>query len=117
MYNPQAPQYTTFQVKEEAELLAFILKSLDGISRSKAKSILSGSGVRVNRKIITQFDFHLLPGMVVEVSKRKNATPLTNRFVKLVYEDRHICVIEKNIGILSMATDHHQFCVETVLDD
>ena len=24
MYNPQAPQYTTFQVKEEAELLAFI---------------------------------------------------------------------------------------------
>lgn len=117
MYNPQAPQYTTFQVKEEAELLAFILKSLDGISRSKAKSILSGSGVRVNRKIITQFDFHLLPGMVVEVSKRKNAIPLTNRFVKLVYEDRHICVIEKNIGVLSMATDHHQFCVKTVLDD
>ncbi len=117
MYNPHTPQYTTFKVKEESELLPFILKTLDGISRSKAKAILSGDGVRVNKKIITQHDFRLLPGMVVEISKRKNTPQLVSRFVKLVYEDRYICVIEKNFGILSMATDHHQFSVKTVLDD
>lgn len=117
MYNPHTPQYTTFKVKEESELLPFIIKTLDGISRSKAKAILSGDGVRVNKKIITQHDFRLLPGMVVEISKRKNTPQLVSRFVKLVYEDRYICVIEKNFGILSMATDHHQFSVKTVLDD
>ena len=117
MYNPNAPQYTVFKVKEPSELLPFIIRCLNGISRSKAKAILSGSGIRVDRKIVTQHDFLLEPGMTVEISKRKNASPLVSRFIKLVYEDHHICVIEKNIGILSMATDHHQFCVKTILDD
>lgn len=110
-------QYTAFRVKEECQLLDFILQSLSGISRSKAKAILQGGGIRVERKNVTQFDYPLRPGMTVEISKRKNATQLVSKFVKLVYEDRYICVVEKNIGILSMATDHHQFCVKTVLDD
>lgn len=110
-------QYTAFRVKEECQLLDFIQQSLSGISRSKAKAILQGGGIRVERKNVTQFDYPLRPGMTVEISKRKNATQLVSKFVKLVYEDRYICVVEKNIGILSMATDHHQFCVKTVLDD
>lgn len=110
-------QYTTFRVKSECQLLNFIQESLSGISRSKAKAILQGGGIRVERKNVTQFDYPLRPGMTVEISKRKNATQLVSKFVKLVYEDRYICVVEKNIGILSMATDHHQFCVKTVLDD
>lgn len=110
-------QYTTFRVKAECQLLDFIQQSLAGISRSKAKAILQGGGIRVERKNVTQFDYPLRPGMTVEISKRKNATQLVSKFVKLVYEDRYICVVEKNIGILSMATDHHQFCVKTVLDD
>lgn len=110
-------QYTTFRVKTECQLLDFIQQSLSGISRSKAKAILQGGGIRVERKNVTQFDYPLRPGMTVEISKRKNATQLVSKFVKLVYEDRYICVVEKNIGILSMATDHHQFCVKTVLDD
>lgn len=117
MYQPDKSQYTIFKVKEEAQLLPFIEKSLDGISRSKAKAILQGGGVRVERKNVTQFDYQLRPGMTVEISKRKKDVQLVSKFVKLVYEDRHICVVEKNIGILSMATDHHQFCVKTVLDD
>lgn len=110
-------QYTIFRVKEETPLLDFIQQSLQGISRSKAKAILQGGGVRVERKNITQFDYPLKPGMMVEISKRKKGVQLVSKFVKLVYEDRHICVVEKSVGILSMATDHHQFCVKTVLDD
>lgn len=117
MYTPDKAQYTIFKVKEPAQLLDFIQTSLNGISRSKAKAILQGGGIRVDRKNITQYDYELRPGMTVEISKRKKGVQLVSKFVKLVYEDRHICVIEKNIGILSMATDHHQFCVKTVLDD
>lgn len=117
MYNPKEARFTTFKVKEATTLMEFIMKSLNGISRSKAKATLSGGGVRVNHKNITQFDYPLQPGMVVEISKRKNTTKLESKFIKLVYEDRFLCVIEKNIGILSMATDHHMFCVKTILDD
>lgn len=115
-YNSR-PQYTKFAVREEMPLLAFIMQALDGISRSKAKAILAGGGVRINRNVITQHDFVVQPGMAVEISKRKKGATIVSKFVKLVYEDAQIVVIEKAPGILSMATSHHSFCVKKVLDD
>lgn len=93
------------------------MQCLDGISRSKAKAILAGGGVRVNQKNVSQHDFELRPGMVVEISKHKPRTQFQSKFVKIVYEDAQIIVIEKNIGILSMASTQGQFCVKTILDD
>lgn len=117
MRNYRKPQYTLFTVKEETTLLPYIMRCLDGISRSKAKAILSGNGIRVNRKNVSQHDYPLQPGMLVEISKQKQRTPFQSKFVKIVYEDPQIIVIEKNIGILSMASTQGQFCVKTVLDD
>ena len=37
--------------------------------------------------------------------------------MKIVYEDKFLVVIEKNIGILSMAAGHSSLNVKTVLDD
>lgn len=54
---------------------------------------------------------------MVEISKRKPKGELQSKFVKIVYEDPQIIVIEKAPGILSMATSHHAFCVKQVLDD
>lgn len=114
------PQYTSFTVQSSEagmELLAFLMKRLDGISRNKAKAVLTGNGVRVNGQIVSQYDTVLRTGEIVQVSKRKPRSVLQNRFVRLVYEDRHLLVIDKSPGILSMATAHHAFCVKTVLDD
>ena len=110
-------QFTRFNVKEKCELLAFVQKVLDGISRNRAKAILTGGGVRVDRKIVKQHDLLLSPNSIVEISKRKPKEELRNKFVKIVYEDHAIVVIEKNIGILSMASSHHAFCVKSVLDE
>lgn len=42
--------------------------------------------------------------MKVAVSlTKKNNEGLKSRYVKIVYEDRWIVVVEKNVGILSMA--------------
>ena len=69
-------------------------------------------------KTITQFDFRLMPGMKVSVSKTKrNQNVLKNRFVKIVYEDRWLVVVEKAPGILSMAAGHSSLNVKAVLDD
>lgn len=117
MYNPHEKKFTQFTVKTPCELLPFIQQCLDGISRNKAKAILQGGGIKVDRHIVTQHDFALEPGMTVEISKRKNAPALNNRFVRLVYEDRHLLVIDKQPGILSMPAEHHDFSVKSVLDD
>ena len=110
-------KYTLFTVREATTLLPFIQSSLDGISRSKAKAILTGGGCLVNRRNVTQWDYALKPGDRVEISKHKPQAVLDNKFVRLVYEDAQIIVIEKAVGILSMASTGQQFCVKTVLDE
>lgn len=109
-------QYTVFKVQRPTPLLLFIEEALHGISRSKAKAILSGGGVRVNQRNISQHDFPLTPGMVVEISKKKPKAEFHSKHIKIVYEDAFIIVIEKNVGILSMAIRPSDFCVKTELD-
>lgn len=117
MRNSSALRYTSFHVKEATTLLEFIEHALCGVSRNRAKAILSGGGVRVDHKNTRQFDLTLTPGQVVEISKKKPKGELQSKFVKIVYEDAQIVVIEKAPGILSMASSHHAFCVKQVLDD
>lgn len=117
MRNSSALRYTSFHVKEATTLLEFIEHALSGVSRNRAKAILSGGGVRVDHKNTRQFDLALTPGQVVEISKKKPKGELQSKFVKIVYEDAQIVVIEKAPGILSMASSHHAFCVKQVLDE
>lgn len=110
--------YLYFTVTEEKPLLEFLLANVDNESRTKIKATLRGRGIKVDGKTVTQFDFPLQPGMKVAVSKRKRDNLLLkSRYVKLVYEDRYLVVVEKNIGILSMAAGHSSLNVKSVLDD
>ena len=109
--------YLHLTVKEDKPLLEFLLDSMENTSRTKIKSTLQGGGVKVNGKVITQFDYPLSCGMKVAVSRSKqNAEMFKNRYIKIVYEDRYIVVVEKNVGILSMAAGHSSLNVKTVLD-
>lgn len=111
------PAANNFVVREPDQLLDFLMKAHDGISRNKAKAILAGSGVTVNGKIQTRHDYALKPGMKVAVSRHKPPQQLNSKFVKIIYEDAFIVVVEKNAGILSMAANHHAFSVKSVLDE
>lgn len=108
--------YETFTVDHNEKLLPWLLENLRQ-SRSKVKATLHGRGVRVNGKIVTHFDFPLTAGMVVSVSKTKRNTALCSRYVRLIYEDDYLVVVEKNVGILSMAAGHSSLNVKSVLDD
>ena len=50
------------EVKQPATLLDFVMQALDGISRNKAKSILSHGGVTVDGRVQTHVDFPLEEG-------------------------------------------------------
>lgn len=115
-YNTKG-DYKYFEVTEEMPLLEYLLATV-GESRSKVKATLQGRGIKVNGKCVTQFDFLLKPGMKVAVSQTKrNQAAFKSRYVKIVYEDRWIVVVEKNVGILSMAAGHSTLNVKSVLDD
>ena len=116
-YNRQG-DYETFVVEQEQPLLEFLLEHVKTLSRSKIKQTLQGRGVIVNGKQVTQFDYQLKPGMKVAVSRsKKNNETLRSRYVRIVYEDRWIVVVEKQVGILSMAAGHSSLNVKSVLDD
>ena len=116
MQNNTQKQYSHYVVKEPSELLAWLMENLHD-SRTKIKATLSGKGIKVNGKIVTQFDYSLVPGMKIAVSKTKQNNQFKNHYIKLVYEDRYLVVIEKKPGILSMAAGHSSLNVKTVLDN
>lgn len=109
-------QYNSYTVKEDALLLDWLLANLH-TSRTKVKATLSGHGVRVNGKTVTQFDFPLKPGMKITISRSKQNDEFHSRYLRIVYEDRYIIVIDKHQGILSMAAGHSSLNVKTILDD
>lgn len=116
-FNKNINEYAHYTVEHDDTLLNFLLNTVKE-SRSKIKATLQGRGIKVNGKTVTQFDYPLTPGTKVDVSKTKrNNDKLKSRYVKIVYEDQYLVVIEKNTGILSMAAGHKSLNVKAVLDD
>ena len=114
----QGGDYQYFEVMKEQPLLDFLLEHLQGQSRTKIKATLQGHGVLVGKTCQTRHDFPLVPGMRVAVSKTKrNLNILRSRYVKIVYEDQYLVVVDKAVGILSMAAGHSSLNVKAVLDD
>ena len=115
-YNREG-DYEHFVVEEPKPLLEWLIANVPQ-TKSKIKATLQGRGVKVNGKTVSQFDFPLERGMKVAVSKTKrNQQGFKNRYVKIVYEDKWLIVIEKAEGILSMAAGHSSLNVKSVLDD
>lgn len=108
---PQArptSKYTEFTVTEPAELMAFLMKKMDGISRTRVKALLSNRVVLVNNNIQTQYNYALQVGMKVQISRAKNMHEFRHRMLKILYEDAHIIVVEKKEGLLSVATERQK---------
>ena len=114
-YN-QSDRYDAYEVQYDAPLLEYLVKEIKGISKSKIKATLAGQGIKVNGKFITRFDYPLKKGMRISISKTKRNNMFKNKYVKIVYEDRFIIVVEKAPGILSVPTRPGITNVKGVLD-
>lgn len=117
-YSSRGGDCTEYVVSEQTPdaLLQYLLSHAKE-SRNKIKATLQGRGIKVNGKVVTQFDAPLRKGDRIQVARHKNNSAFKSRYVKIVYEDRWIVVVEKNIGILSMAAGHSSLNVKSVLDD
>ena len=94
-----------FIVKEEVELLTFLLASMPNKSRHNIKSFLRDKQVLVNNKAVTQFNHILKPNQVVEIKDGKAPEAQKYKGLTIIFEDQHLIVIEKQEGTLSIATD------------
>lgn len=103
-------------VQDDAPLLEWLLENVKQ-SKSKTKATLQNRSIKVNNRTVTQFDFALHKGDKVSVSTSKKNDQFQSKYVKLVYEDRYLVVVEKSHGILSMGVGQSSLNVKTILDD
>ncbi|MCU0471456.1 MAG: RluA family pseudouridine synthase [Arcicella sp.] len=94
-----------FEVKEETQLLTFLLANMPNKSRHNVKSILRDKQVLVDNKAVTQFNHILKPTQIVSIKDTKAPQEQRYKGLKIIFEDQYLIVIEKNEGTLSIATE------------
>ena len=104
------------EVKQPDKLLNFVMHCLDGISRNKAKAILSHGGVTVDGQVQTHVDYPLDEGCVVSIRRHARPSSANNPYYRIVYEDRWIVVVDKQQGVLSMPVGAGSLNMKTLLD-
>lgn len=92
-------------VNEASSLLVFLSTRLQGWSRNKIKERLQGGCVSVNGAAITQHNFALAEGDIVEVAATPKAVGKLPSQLEILYSDRDLIAINKPVGLLSVGTD------------
>src|SRR5690606_25298502 len=95
-----------FEVKKQVELLPFLLEQMSNRSRNSVKSVLTRGQVKIDDHIETKHNYLLKPGQQVSVLKNKVAVKESTLIgLEILFEDNSIIVINKDAGILSIATE------------
>ena len=106
----------TFKVVEPAQLIAFIMEKMHGVSRNRAKALISNRVVLVNNAITTHPLAELKPGDVVQLDRSKHKKSFHCKDLDIVFEDPYLLVIDKHPGLLSMSNNSRQQTVQIVLN-
>ncbi len=94
-----------FNVSKNDQLLAFLLAQMPSRSRNKVKALLSAKKISVDGQTISQFDHPLVPGQKVEIGKENTSAEKKVQEYSIVHEDQNLIVIDKQAGLLSIATE------------
>ncbi len=118
--NPRVPhdndRATAFTARETGTLLQTVMRHLDGISRNKAKSLLTHGAVSVNGRTATHVDTPVTAGDAI-VIRRGKATPADRSpHYTIAHEDRWIVVVDKAPGVLSMGVGRNSLNMKSLLD-
>ncbi|MCF0160101.1 MAG: RluA family pseudouridine synthase, partial [Bacteroidaceae bacterium] len=98
-------RYTDYRVNASAELLTFLIEKVTNGSRQKAKTLLTNRCILIEKNIVTQYNFALMPGMIVQVSNQKNNHEFRHPQLQILYEDAYLIVVKKKEGLLAVATE------------
>jgi 23S rRNA pseudouridine1911/1915/1917 synthase len=98
------PNISQYAVKEPMELLPFLLLKNAKLGRNAVKALLARGQAAVNDRVVTEYNHPLVPGQTVTVRRDKavEEPPLVG--LTILHEDEDIIVIQKNAGLLSIAS-------------
>ena len=106
----------TFKVVQDAVLIEFLMEKMHGISRNRAKALISNRVVLVNNLITTHPLADIKVGDIVQLDRTKHKKAFHSTELDIVYEDPYLLVIDKRPGLLSMSNNTRQQTVQTVLN-
>lgn len=100
-------QNTNFKADKDCELMKFLMEKMPENSRNSIKSLLTQRRVLVGEQVVSQYNHLVKAGETVSITKTKIIKHKLEG-VSIVYEDNDILVVEKERGILSVATDNER---------
>ncbi|MGP1420780.1 MAG: RluA family pseudouridine synthase [Tannerella sp.] len=106
--NETLPRGERATVKLDTTLLPYLFDQLKDRSKSSVKSLLKHGQIWVNGKVNTHFDTPLRPGDEVLISHERAKTTFNNPYLRIVWEDESLIVIEKKDGLLSVSESQAQ---------
>lgn len=112
----QEAKTTVFRVDREDTLMPFLIRKFGSMSKTGVKKILSEGFVSIDGQQVTNFDYNLKTGMEVVIRKESDNERFRNPWVKIVYQDDDIFVIEKRNGILSNSANAKDETVQRILN-
>jgi 23S rRNA pseudouridine1911/1915/1917 synthase len=93
-------------VTEASELMKFLIEQMQDKSRNTIKSLLIHKQVSVDKHVVSKYNYPLLPGQQVKITQGKKVEEIVKYHgLKILFEDPYIIVIEKDAGLLSIATE------------
>ena len=101
--NDRQPRGQRIIVNAPETLLAFLFIHLTDRSRSTVKSLLRHGQIWVNGRVTTHFDTPLAPGDVVLISHERGRPAFNSPYLRIVWEDDSLIVIDKKDGLLSVS--------------
>ncbi len=84
--------------------MEFLIAKMGGMTKSSVKQLLGQRRVKVGNAVQTRHDYALKAGDVVTVSSGRGNSQLTHPKLKIVYEDDDLIVVNKQPGLLTVAT-------------
>ena len=90
-------------VNEEKILLEFLKDKLKELSKNNVKNLLTKKRIKVNNKVITQYDYLLKLNDVIEIGDTEISTDFNN--IKIIYEDNSLIAVNKPSGLLTIANE------------
>jgi len=96
----------TLKATSNSELLSFLIEQKVRKSRSAIKLLLTHKQVKVNNKVVSLHSYQLVSGDVVTIHKTTKKQEYKQlRGLRIIYEDDSLVVINKEAGLLAIATD------------
>ncbi|MGN0235702.1 MAG: RluA family pseudouridine synthase [Paludibacteraceae bacterium] len=95
---------TSLRVDQPTTLLDFIQSKMGGMAKTSVKQLLSQRRVTVNGAVQTRHDTPLQAGDAVLISSGRGNSQLNHPKLRIVFEDDHLIVVEKQVGLLTVPT-------------